>query len=93
MVNAYRPFQAREALISMLEGQIERAKGEIKGMETLGERVRAVIEGLGEGVDDGAEGGVGEGGREMREDESRKGVVEWERRAWEVLDEGEGVVG
>ena len=96
MVNAYRPFQAREALVAMLEEQIERAKGEILGMEILGERVRGVVESLGERVqdDDGyGDADVGNQGMERREDRRKKDLVEWERRAWEALGEEEGVRG
>lgn len=44
IVNEYRPHQARETLIHMMEEQLERSKTETKACEEACERVREVLE-------------------------------------------------
>ena len=43
LVNEYRPHQARETLILMMEDQIERKKAEIEGVKRMKEKVENVI--------------------------------------------------
>ena len=50
-VNEYRPFQAREALIMMMEEELERGRAEIRGMKVMKEKVDGILAGLGEGLD------------------------------------------
>ncbi|KAL9000699.1 MAG: hypothetical protein Q9169_000735 [Polycauliona sp. 2 TL-2023] len=43
IVNEYRPHQARETLIQMMEEQVERSKAETQGCKEVCERVRKVV--------------------------------------------------
>ena len=74
----------------MLEEQLERVKGETKGIGEAVERARGVIEELSK---EGA-GGVGDdrkGGSRDRSVEGRKLRMEWEdKRVWEVLEKEVG---
>lgn len=75
VINEYRPHQARETLIVMMEAQIKRAKEEGRGAREMVERVITVLSGL------AREDGDGDGalGREEGKEE------EEERRVWEVV--------
>lgn len=74
----------------MLEEQLERVKGETKGIGEAVERARGVIEELSK---EGA-GGVSDdrkGGSRERSVEGRKVRREWEdKRVWEVLEKEVG---
>lgn len=85
VINGYRPHQARETLILMLEEQLQRVKGETKDIGEAVERARGVIEELSKegagGVDDESKGSLG---KSVEERERRR---VWEdRRVWEVLE-------
>ena len=85
VINGYRPHQARETLILMLEEQLERVKGETKGIGEAVERARGVIEDLSKeragGADDESKSNL----RKSVEERERRRVWE-DRRVWEVLD-------
>ncbi|MCJ1417363.1 Mediator of RNA polymerase II transcription subunit 7 [Xylographa parallela] len=96
-VNEYRPHQAREALILMMEAQVERGKREKEGIGELRTRVDEMLAGLGEGlVEKEAEEnevnviGLGQG-RRRGEDEEWESEMEDEKRMWEVLREDLGL--
>ena len=69
----------------MLEEQLERVKGETKGIGEAVERARGVIEELSKegagGVDDGSKGCL----RKSVEERERRRVWE-DKRVWEVLE-------
>ncbi|KAI4238810.1 MAG: hypothetical protein L6R40_005665 [Gallowayella cf. fulva] len=44
IINEYRPHQARETLIHMMEEQVERCKAEAQGCKDVCERVRKVLD-------------------------------------------------
>jgi mediator of RNA polymerase II transcription subunit 7 len=44
MINEYRPHQARETLIFMMEAQVERKLAEIKRVKDLAEKMEALLE-------------------------------------------------
>jgi len=46
LLNEYRPHQARESLIEMMEDQLERSKAETAGIKKIKEEVDGVLEGL-----------------------------------------------
>ena len=46
VINDYRPHQAREALIELMEGEIERCRKETKKAEEMGEAVKTVLESM-----------------------------------------------
>lgn len=95
-MNEYRPHQAREALILLMEEQVERGKAEQKGMEELKAKVDEVLAGLGEGLDRGGEDdGVGGGvdgavTRSGHQSKEEKKKIEAEKRMWEFLREDVG---
>jgi len=47
LLNEYRPHQARESLILMMEEQLDRSKEETEGIERIKGKVERVLEGLG----------------------------------------------
>jgi mediator of RNA polymerase II transcription subunit 7 len=60
LLNEYRPHQARESLIMMMEDQLERSKSEIEGIERMKIKVEGILVGfeppkLANGDDEGQE--------------------------------------
>jgi len=55
LINEYRPHQARETLIGIMEGELVRKRGEIEGVRRMGERVEELLRGLREQNDGGVE--------------------------------------
>ena len=94
-VNEYRPHQAREALIMMMEAQVERGKRERDGIRELREKVEVMLAGLGEGSEETElertkrnqtlELDTENGGHDT--DSIRERKLEAERRMWETLRE------
>lgn len=84
LLNLYRPHQARESLIMMMEEQLARSKEEIKQMD----KVKADIEGLLDQLE--AEGkqiksaAQPEGVSQSEEDARR--ALEDSRLVWDLLD-------
>jgi mediator of RNA polymerase II transcription subunit 7 len=63
LLNEYRPHQARESLILMMEEQLERARSETAGIEGMKLKVEGILSGLGQaklagGEEEGKKGGV-----------------------------------
>lgn len=48
LLNEYRPHQARESLILMMEEQLRRSKDETEGIERMKAKVEGILEGLGQ---------------------------------------------
>lgn len=48
LLNEYRPHQARESLIMMMEDQLERSKNETAGIERMKAKVEGILNGLGQ---------------------------------------------
>jgi len=48
LLNEYRPHQARESLILMMEEQLERARSETAGIEGMKVKVEGILSGLGQ---------------------------------------------
>lgn len=46
LINEYRPHQARETLIGIMEAQLERKREEVEGVRRMGQRVKEVLEGF-----------------------------------------------
>ncbi|KAL9068087.1 MAG: hypothetical protein Q9161_006440 [Pseudevernia consocians] len=87
VINGYRPHQARETLILMLEEQLERVRGETKEVGEAVKRAKEVVETLGKEE---------HGGVEM--DQLRKSVSQGsrkerdvEKRIWKVLEREVGI--
>ena len=92
-LNTYRPWQAKEALISLLEETRDRARREIKGVEELKVKVDGVLKGL-EGLGDEEDGdkmeGVEMSGHEVGGVNGAKTLdeeAEREKRMWEIYRE------
>ncbi|KAF2494631.1 putative RNA polymerase II mediator complex protein [Lophium mytilinum] len=47
LINEYRPHQARETLILMMEDQLEKARAEVEGIKGMKQKINDVIGGLG----------------------------------------------
>ena len=47
LLNEYRPHQARESLILMMQDQLDRSKAETEGVLKMKAQVESVLEGLG----------------------------------------------
>jgi len=46
LLNEYRPHQARESLILMMQDQLERSRAETQGVQEMKEKVEGILEGL-----------------------------------------------
>lgn len=84
VINGYRPHQARETLILMMEEQIEKVRGETKAVRESVGRAREVVEGLGKSREEVS--GVKEISGEEGQDVGRRKVESKEKRVWEVLE-------
>jgi len=82
LINEYRPHQARETLIGIMEGELVRKRGEIERVRRMGEKVEELLRGLGEQNEGGVEEVViGKGEMVAR---SRKNGGQ--REIWKMLD-------
>ncbi|KAI0129879.1 MED7 protein-domain-containing protein [Xylariales sp. AK1849] len=60
LINEYRPHQARESLISMMQSQLDRTRAETNAIRDVKEKVERMLEGLGSlKMDDEVVDGVG----------------------------------
>ena len=89
VINGYRPHQARETLILMMEEQLEMVRGETRSVRESVERARGVMEGLGKQDQDEdrmADRKGAEGNRRKKMEERKT------KRIWEVLERDVGSV-
>lgn len=90
VVNDYRPHQARETLIVMMEDQVAKGRAEGRGAREMGARVKAMLEGLGGGGEVAVEDSHG-----RREHGVRGADTEGDektRRVWETIGREVGFV-
>ncbi|KAI4139209.1 MAG: hypothetical protein L6R39_006416 [Caloplaca ligustica] len=91
IVNEYRPHQARETLINLMEEQMERCKAETKACREACEQVRGVLEKVEDG--DGLvqpDSGVEKGDRgELGKSQDLKMVTE--KKIWDVIQQEVGI--
>ncbi len=80
LLNEYRPHQARESLILMMEAQVARAKAETEGIEKMKKKVEGILAGLGQA-------------KLVSEDDMERETVpvvedenEYEKEVWEELE-------
>ncbi|PBP18049.1 hypothetical protein BUE80_DR011068 [Diplocarpon rosae] len=83
LLNEYRPHQARESVILMMQDQLERSRKETRGIREMKERVERVLEGLA-----ALNGGLGGHEDAVRVEES----VDEDRDTWEELERQFGVL-
>jgi mediator of RNA polymerase II transcription subunit 7 len=88
LINEYRPHQARETLINIMQEQVERKKREIEGVKKMKERVRDVLEGFEREVDAWNGSGVDSDNAEHQrgsETEDKRRTVQ--KEMWNAMDE------
>jgi mediator of RNA polymerase II transcription subunit 7 len=88
LINEYRPHQARETLINIMQEQVERKKREIEGVKKMKERVRDVLEGFEREVDAWNGSGVDSDNAEHQrgsEAEDKRRTVQ--KEMWNAMDE------
>ncbi|KAL6239744.1 hypothetical protein BDW75DRAFT_102531 [Aspergillus navahoensis] len=86
LLNLYRPHQARESLIMMMEAQLTRTKEEIQQMDKLKEELNAVLDQL---AAEGAEAGSTIQSTEKKDKKTVKPderVTEDSQLLWDILD-------
>lgn len=81
LLNEYRPHQARESLILMMEEQLDRARSETAGIESMRVKVEGILSGLGQAK---LADGEGEGEKEQ-EDGGQAEEGDAEVAIWEEL--------
>ncbi|OCK73714.1 mediator of RNA polymerase II transcription subunit 7 [Lepidopterella palustris CBS 459.81] len=84
LINEYRPHQARETLILMMEDQLEKKKAEVEGIKRMKQKIDDTLAGLGKSALDEDDGIGGQKARPSSPDERRK---EEQRLMWHVLYE------
>ncbi|KAL3455411.1 mediator of RNA polymerase II transcription subunit 7 [Aspergillus heterothallicus] len=87
LLNLYRPHQARESLIMMMEEQLTRTREEIKEMDKLKEELTAVLDQLAaEGADVGATIEP-QADDDKKKAKSQEPVSEESKLVWDMIDE------
>jgi mediator of RNA polymerase II transcription subunit 7 len=86
LINEYRPHQARETLINIMQEQVERKKREIEGVQKMKERVRDVLEGFEKEVD-AWNGSVDSDNTEHHGSEAEDKRRTVQREMWNAMDE------
>lgn len=85
LVNEYRPHQARETLIGIMEDQLERKKAEVEGVKRMGEKVRETLrEFESNAPDKDTDVKTEEAKAEALAEEKR---TEMQRGMWQAMDE------
>lgn len=83
LINEYRPHQARETLIVMMEEQVERCRGEVNGVREMREKVEGILEGLRR---DSGVRGLADGEEVTEVEKKARRRSEEDRRVWEALE-------
>lgn len=86
LINEYRPHQARETLIRIMEEQVARKKREIEGVKQMKEKVVGVLDGFGRAVQAIGEIESGEPGEVIKKDEQQVARREVQKDMWDALD-------
>jgi mediator of RNA polymerase II transcription subunit 7 len=81
LLNEYRPHQARESLIMMMESQLARSKAETEGIKNMKAKVEGILAGLGQmKLADGISNEAQRTSRSSDDFEDEKGVWDELRR-------------
>lgn len=81
LVNEYRPYQAREALIALLEERVRRGREEVEGVQVMADKVDALLKSMGEDLEEGVDQVGQQSGKTGAESVTQLNDV------WRVLDE------
>lgn len=85
LLNEYRPHQARESLITLMEGQLERVRAETEGIRSLRGKVNEVLGGLDEvGNSEVPVAEVARNGAEAEDDEKEMELID--REIWGEME-------
>ncbi|OSS47062.1 hypothetical protein B5807_10103 [Epicoccum nigrum] len=88
LINEYRPHQARETLIGIMEEQVRRKKAEIEGIKAIEGKVVGVLDGFGMAVNSETEVENRDDAKNVSqkdaEEDKRK---EAQRHLWDVVDD------
>lgn len=88
LINEFRPHQARETLIRIMEEQVARKKREIEGVRGMKEKVRGVLDGFGKTIEADVSEDEGRVARNVvRKDVEGNKRKDVQRGMWDVLDE------
>ncbi|KAF2804727.1 MED7-domain-containing protein [Mytilinidion resinicola] len=92
LINEYRPHQARETLILMMEDQLEKARAEVEGIKGMKQKINDVLGGLGKATLESTDGIPLEGENlpPPSPEEKRK---EEQRLIWNTLNDEEWIDG
>jgi len=90
VINGYRPHQARETLILMMQEQVEKVRAETRDVRDSVQRAGEVLEGLGKGQESEGRMVTGDQDEMYPERKRRKRKEAAERRVWEVLEKEVG---
>ncbi|KZF21006.1 mediator of RNA polymerase II transcription subunit 7 [Xylona heveae TC161] len=83
LINEYRPHQARESLITMMEEQLESSKKETEGVRKMKEKVEEVLRQLASGELDLADTAAPS---DQKEGERSKADLDEQRNIWAALE-------
>lgn len=92
-INAWRPHQARETLIQMMEEQIHTVRAESERCRQSVQKAKEVVEGIGKEDVKRKASAVENGRKESKEEEAKRRKKTRESRVWEVLEREVGKIG
>ena len=85
LINQYRPHQARETLILMMEERIEKLRGEIRAIGEAGEKMEGAFKGLNETGESQAKTESNEHTEKSANEDAGGSEKQRQRAAWEAL--------
>jgi mediator of RNA polymerase II transcription subunit 7 len=87
LINEYRPHQARETLILMMEDQLERAKTEVDGIKGMKQKISDVLGGMGKMTLDSPDSAPVDSDAVPRPPSPEHKRREEQRQIWRTLNE------
>lgn len=87
LLNLYRPHQARESLILMMEEQLHKTKEEIEEMDQVKTKVETILQQLKNEGNDADTASQFSREKGETDKELNKKAVEYAQQIWELLDE------
>lgn len=88
LINEYRPHQARETLIGLMEGQLERKKKEVEGVRRMAAKIKETLDGFEKDAPTRVDEVVKDVHDEAADNEERR--KDSHRQMWHALDEALG---